>query len=824
MKPRRPWTMTRSAVPASWAEAVGAATTTAARASAANERNCSRRFIVSPCPASSHAVGLVEADGDCRAGSVEQMAIVWTVGGKRSPAMGISPPGARSVGDAPRCAVRGCQGGDRAIGRVRRGVHSVLGDRGGSGCSSTTVAAVGPAAWPPQPAWMPSRSCGSAQRHGRAPRRGPRALHRRDHPVDGLHPGRRPGARGAPLVDSRAGRPEHRGRRCSTTERSSRRPTCSPPRSPRSSCCVAGGRDALRRRDHRSTRGAAGADDGQGRRQRGDPLRGPQRIGLPVRWCLGCARRRGRRRGRAGAGALHGRRAGRRAGAAGAGRGGRSGADGARRHRRPARGGGAAPGRRRAHRDADRAPAPDVPGLGHEPGHPRGSLVDGRRYEAAVDLPSDAAAAGSEASGSGASQGVPPAEANGPPEDLRPVQTPAPAPVRRSPASGSTGSAGSGGDDRSRSFLFSIAAALAAIAILGVGLTINRRERRARRRGAALFVGEAVDGPTNEALPRSGPTPPSRRSRSSRQPRRRCRSVGTSQSSPTSPPQRWDRSTSRPRPGRRSRRRRSRSRSRSRSSRRRRSPTRQEFDAQEPDAQEPGYREPVRARRGIDRRARRGRTRRPSRRQRAPVRPARPSVPARRVPLTRPRSTTCSSGPRGRHRPHVGRVAVRHGPAGAAGSARRRPARGAGRAVRRRRTARPGHDGGGRAPWPGARRPLAAERRARRCPCATPAAASTASGCCRTCAVVHRPNVPLWSLRYVPGQLFLTAATTMVPPSGPALVSHARCCWSSSTTSTASGAGSGRCGSIVTAPRPTSRTTSCRSSSTRPASRCRPRT
>ena len=30
---------------------------------------------------------------------------------------------------------------------------------------------------------------------------------------------------------------------------------------------------------------------------------------------------------------------------------------------------GAAPGRRRAHRDADRAPAPDLPGLGHGPGH-----------------------------------------------------------------------------------------------------------------------------------------------------------------------------------------------------------------------------------------------------------------------------------------------------------------------------------------------------------------------------------------------------------------------------------------------------------------------
>src|SRR5207342_3365134 len=35
------------------------------------------------------------------------------------------------------------------------------------------------------------------------------------------------------------------------------------------------------------------------------------------------------------------------------------------------------------------------------------------------------------------------------------------------------------------------------------------------------------------------------------------------------------------------------------------------------------------------------------------------------------------------------------------------------------------------------------------------------------------PNVPLWSLRDAPGQLFLTAAATAVPPGGPALVSTA---------------------------------------------------
>ena len=36
--------------------------------------------------------------------------------------------------------------------------------------------------------------------------------------------------------------------------------------------------------------------------------------------------------------------------------------------------------------------------------------------------------------------------------------------------------------------------------------------------------------------------------------------------------------------------------------------------------------------------------------------------------------------------------------------------------------------------------------------------------------MVDRPNVPLWSLRDAPGQLFLTAATAVVPPGGPALV------------------------------------------------------
>ena len=68
--------------------------------------------------------------------------------------------------------------------------------------------------------------------------------------------------------------------------------------------------------------------------------------------------------------------------------------------------------------------------------------------------------------------------------------------------------------------------------------------------------------------------------------------------------------------------------------------------------------------------------------------------------------------------------------------------------------------------------------------------------------VVDRPNVPLWSLRDAPGQLFTSPRR---PPwcrraARPWIARRPRC--RSSTTSTASGAGSGRCGSIVTAPRP----------------------
>ena len=414
--------------------------------------------------------------------------------------------------DAPRCAVRRRRGRGSCYreGPPRRAQRA----RGDAAVAlSTTVAAVGPAgvaaaAGVDALQVVRVRPSGGTVELPRC--RGPRALHRRDHPVDGLHPGRRPGARGAPLVDSRAGRPEHRGRRArQPSGHLAARPAHRPGRRGSRPCC--------------------GLEDGtpfavvttagpprrcRGRRRTRTPparrsARGPQRIGLPVRWCLGCARRRGRRHGRAGAGATHGRRAGRRAGAVGAGRGGRSGADGARRHRRPARG--AAPGRRRAHRDADE----------HSSYRARQAALPRSPWTAAATRrrstpPVRCRGSGSEASRKRGVPGAPPAEAES--RSCRrtcvPSRAPAPAPVRRS-ASGSTGSAGSGGDDRSRSFLFSIAAALAAIAILDGAHHRPRRERRARRRPARSVrsVRSRTARRTRPCRARPGPTPPSRRSR-----------------------------------------------------------------------------------------------------------------------------------------------------------------------------------------------------------------------------------------------------------------------------------------------------------------------
>ena len=398
--------------------------------------------------------------------------------------------------------------------------------------------------------------------------------------------------------------------------------------------------------------------------------------------------------------------------------------------------------------------------------------MDGRSYEAAVDLPPDAATATAAASGSGASQGAPPAEAKAPPKDLRPSQTPAPAPVRPSPSSGSTGSNGSGGD-RSRSLLFSIAAALAAIAILGAGLTINRRERRARRRGALRPLGAAADGRPNEAVPRlaSGAEAGGSTGSEGRGPARRsCRSHGAAGASRPSRPRRWGRSTTRTSPSRPS-------------------PDPTEAQESEPEAQksEPEAQEsepePERAEAVAEVAA--ASVDAPVRRRRGGRRPDRGCAPT--APLGRPGPPVTRRGPAlarrparvvhawGGHGSHLGRVAVRRGPAGPLGSPRRGATRGAGRAVRRRRAARPRHHGRGRAPWSGAGSPSAARPSAAapRCPCATPGAASTASGCCRTSASSTGPTCRLWSLRDAPGQLFLTAAAAGVPPGGPALVSTA---------------------------------------------------
>ena len=70
-----------------------------------------------------------------------------------------------------------------------------------------------------------------------------------------------------------------------------------------------------------------------------------------------------------------------------------------------------------------------------------------------------------------------------------------------------------------------------------------------------------------------------------------------------------------------------------------------------------------------------------------------------------------------------------------------------------------------------ARRPLAAERRGAPMPMRYARRSFDRQWLLPDLRVVDRPNVPLWSLRDTPGQLFLTAAATGVPPGGPALVS-----------------------------------------------------
>ena len=360
--------------------------------------------------------------------------------------------------------------------------------------------------------------------------------------------------------------------------------------------------------------------------------------------------------------------------------------------------------------------------------------MDGRRYEAAVDLPPDAAT-GRAASGSGASQGAPPAEAKAPSEG------PAPLPDAGAGAGAAVAREridGLGGGDRSRSLLFSIAAALAAIAILGAGLTINRRERRARRRGALRPLGAAADGRPNEAVPRLASGAERRRVRRTggRGPARRsCRSAGVA-----------GRASRAARAGRGggAARRLARARvvragagrargagERARAEEREPEPERAEAAAAgspagsvEPEPDDAAAGAPT-----AD----------------APDRPARPSGPARRAPRTCPRSTTCWCGPR------VG------SPPAAPGSCRR-PPRTCGHVgiASSRRHSRSGpscSSSTNGATWTRwwrtrslARRPLAVRwppsAAAPRCPCATPGAASTASGCCRTSASSTGPTCP----------------------------------------------------------------------------------
>jgi len=72
-----------------------------------------------------------------------------------------------------------------------------------------------------------------------------------------------------------------------------------------------------------------------------------------------------------------------------------------------------------------------------------------------------------------------------------------------------------------------------------------------------------------------------------------------------------------------------------------------------------------------------------------------------------------------------------------------------------------------------ARRPLAAERRGAPVPIRYGRRSFDRQWLLPDLRVVDRPNVPLWAIREAPGQVFLTSATSAVPPGGPAVVATA---------------------------------------------------
>lgn len=372
--------------------------------------------------------------------------------------------------------------------------------------------------------------------------------------------------------------------------------------------------------------------------------------------------------------------------------------------------------------------------------------LDGRRYEAAVDLPADAASARSTASVT--TQGARPAQASAAPKDLRPSQTPAPARVGTSPVNGS---AGSEGGDRSRSLLFSIAAALAAMAILGAGLTINRRERRARRRGALRPLGAAADGRPNEAVPRLASA---------------ADAAGATEAAVAAAPA-WLKERDTPAAGGQP----------LEGAHEAESP---EPEAVEPEAHEPGPPEAGDAAAG----AAGGSVDGPG-----PDDPAGDVPPADAAPPARP--TVRARPSRAADLPSLDDMLVWSTRGVATGRTWVvSPSATDLRARWDRLVAAPLEERAelfvvderrdldtmvedalpGQVP---ARRPMAAERRGAPMPMRYARRSFDRQWLLPDLRVVDRPNVPLWSLREAPGQLFLTAATTAVPPGGPALVSTA---------------------------------------------------
>jgi hypothetical protein len=357
--------------------------------------------------------------------------------------------------------------------------------------------------------------------------------------------------------------------------------------------------------------------------------------------------------------------------------------------------------------------------------------LDGHRYAAAVDLPTTAAP---RSFGNASSHGAPPAAAEVPPNDLSPSQTSAP--VRPSPTSRSDGS---GGGRRSRSLLFSIAAALAAIAILGAGLTINRRERRARQRGALRPLGAAADGRPDEAVPRfaAGADP-----RTTAEPDVAVETESPPDSSGSRAIAAREAGRTEPEPAARS--------------------TDGEPHQPEPHEDEPAGRE-------TDGEPQEPEPE-PGRAAGSTVR-ARPSRAADLPALDDLLMWSTRGVATGRTwvvSPSASDLRARWDRLVAAPLEERAELF----VVDERRDLDTVVEGSvpGQAP---ARRPLAAERRGAPMPIRYARRSFDRQWLLPDLRVVDRPNLPLWSLQEAPGQLFLTAATAAVPPGGPALVATA---------------------------------------------------